>query len=87
MSVHIPCASFVATRRGFLPSRFSRTSTVPLTFCRRVAMRLGRYAADGEEREHVAHGHMPAWAQDDPRAYWQAADEHERANGRLYSEI
>ena len=26
--------------RGLLPSRFSRTSTVPLTFCRRVAMRL-----------------------------------------------
>ena len=25
--------------------------------------------------------------QEDPRAYWQAADEHERANGRLYSEI
>ena len=23
----------------------------------------------------------------DPRAYWQAADDHERANGRLYSEI
>ena len=30
---------------------------------------------------------MPEWAQDDPRAYWQAADEHERANGRLYSEV
>ena len=47
--------------------------------------REGRYAADGEEREeereHVEHGHMPAWAQDDPHAYWQAADEHERANG------
>ena len=53
--------------------------------------REGRYAADGEEREeereHVEHGHMPAWAQDDPHAYWQAADEHERANGRLYSEV
>ena len=49
--------------------------------------REGRYAADGEEREHVEHGHMPAWAQDDPRTYWHAADEHERANGRLYSEI
>ena len=53
--------------------------------------RDGRYAADGEEREeereHVEHGHMPAWAQDDPHAYWQAADEHERANGRLYSEV
>ena len=30
---------------------------------------------------------MPAWAQDDPHAYWQAADAHERANGRLYSEV
>ena len=49
--------------------------------------REGRYAADSEEREHVEHGHMPAWAQDDPHAYWQAADEHERANGRLYSEV
>ena len=49
--------------------------------------REGRYAADREEREHVEHGHMPAWAQDDPHAYWQAADAHERANGRLYSEI
>ena len=49
--------------------------------------RDGRYADDGDEREHVEHGHMPAWAEDDPRAYWQAADEHERANGRLYSEV
>ena len=49
--------------------------------------REGRYAADSEEREHVEHGHMPAWAQDDPHAYWQAADAHERANGRLYSEV
>ena len=49
--------------------------------------RDGHYAADREEREHVEHGHMPAWAQDDPHAYWQAADAHERANGRLYSEI
>jgi MobA/MobL family len=28
--------------------------------------------------------HMPAWAQDDPREYWDAADLYERANGRLY---
>ena len=49
--------------------------------------RDGRYADDGDEREHVEHGHMPAWAEDDPHAYWQAADEHERANGRLYSEV
>ena len=49
--------------------------------------REGRYEKDLEELEHTEHGHMPAWAQDDPRAYWEAADEHERANGRLYSEV
>ena len=49
--------------------------------------REGRYADDREERGHVEHAHMPAWAQDDPHAYWQAADAHERANGRLYSEV
>src|SRR4029450_6145597 len=27
---------------------------------------------------------MPTWAEDDPRDYWDAADLHERANGRLY---
>ena len=27
---------------------------------------------------------MPAWAEDDPREYWDAADLYERANGRLY---
>ena len=50
--------------------------------------REGSYSKkDPEECEHVEHGHMPAWAQDDPRTYWSASDEHERANGRLYREI
>ena len=30
---------------------------------------------------------MPAWAQDDPRTYWAASDDHERSNGRLYREV
>ena len=30
---------------------------------------------------------MPEWAQDDHGKYWEAADENERANGRLYSEF
>jgi MobA/MobL family len=29
-------------------------------------------------------GNMPSWAEDDPRAYWDAADLYERANGRLF---
>jgi len=27
---------------------------------------------------------MPDWAEDDPRTYWDAADLHERANGRIF---
>ena len=49
--------------------------------------REGRYEKDGEELEHKEHDNMPEWAKDDPRSYWQAADDHERANGRLYSEV
>ena len=49
--------------------------------------REGRYEKDGEELEHKEHENMPEWAEDDPEKYWEAADEHERANGRLYSEV
>jgi hypothetical protein len=44
-------------------------------------------AYDSEERDpaiYTESGHMPSWAEDDPRAYWDAADLYERANGRLY---
>ena len=49
--------------------------------------REGRYEKDREELEYKEHGNMPEWAGDDPGKYWAAADEHERANGRLYSEV
>ena len=49
--------------------------------------REGRYERDREELEYKEHGNMPKWAEDDPRSYWEAADEHERSNGRLYSEV
>ena len=49
--------------------------------------REGRYEKDCEELEHKEHGNMPEWAEEDPGKYWEAADEHERANGRLYSEV
>ena len=49
--------------------------------------REGRYERDLEELEYKEHGNMPEWAEDDPGKYWEAADEHERANGRLYSEL
>ena len=49
--------------------------------------REGRYEKDREELEHKEHDHMPEWAEEDPRSYWEAADEHERANGSLFREI
>ena len=49
--------------------------------------REGRYEPDREELEHRESGNMPEWAKDDPRSYWEAADEYERANGSLYREI
>lgn len=40
-----------------------------------------------EDLEATAHGNMPAWAAHNPAHLWQAADEHERANGATYREI
>ncbi|HKW00576.1 MAG TPA: hypothetical protein VJN96_12165 [Vicinamibacterales bacterium] len=42
---------------------------------------------DDEDRDpaiYTESDHMPSWAQEDPREYWEAADLCERANGRLY---
>ena len=49
--------------------------------------REGRYSSDRSEVEHTESGHMPEWAAEDPHAYWEAADAHERANGRLFREV
>lgn len=49
--------------------------------------RCGRYASDHEEVLHKGHGNMPAWASEAPRNYWEAADAHERANGRLFKQL
>lgn len=49
--------------------------------------RTGDYSRDRDEVLHSTSAHMPTWAAEDPRAYWQAADDHERANGRLFKEV
>ena len=57
--------------------------------------REGRYEEEHDGREdggrgevrHMESGNMPEWAADRPRSYWEAADVHERANGRLFREI
>ena len=49
--------------------------------------REGRYRRDAADLRDSEHGNMPEWAEDDPHSYWQAADQFERANGRLYREV
>ena len=39
---------------------------------------------DRDEAVYTESDHMPSWAQDDPRKYWDGADLYERENGRLY---
>ena len=39
---------------------------------------------DRDEAVHTESGHMPDWAEEDARVYWDSADLYERANGRLY---
>lgn len=45
-----------------------------------------RYERNATDVLYRESGHMPAWVTE-PRAYWIAADTHERANGRLFKEI
>ncbi|MDE0002693.1 MAG: MobA/MobL family protein [Rhodospirillaceae bacterium] len=47
--------------------------------------RTGRYAGGSAEVLWSASGNVPAWA-GDAAEFWRAADEHERANGRLFRE-
>ncbi len=57
--------------------------------------REGAYTKDRAELVHVESAHMPAWAlvaadgSASPAAipYWEAADLHERANGRLFKQL
>ena len=49
--------------------------------------REGKYERQDDELAHRESENMPEWAEDDPRSYWEAADEYERANGRLFREV
>ena len=52
--------------------------------------REGQYAdrlERGERLEATEAGNMPAWAQSNPQAFWQAADAFERKNGTTYREM
>ena len=52
--------------------------------------REAEYSRDRETADELLYtesGHMPAWADADPTTYWDAADLHERANGRLFKRV
>ena len=52
--------------------------------------REAEYSRDRETADELLYtesGHMPAWAEADPTTYWDAADLHERANGRLFKRV
>ena len=51
--------------------------------------REGKYAEKAvyELAVHVEHGNLPEFAEGSAHAFWRAADAHERANGRLWSEL
>ena len=49
--------------------------------------REGKYEHQDDERAHRESDNMPEWAEENPRSYWEAADAHERANGRLFREV
>lgn len=51
--------------------------------------RVGKHLKKGEKSDLVAteHGNLPNWANDNPLAFWKAADQHERVNGATYREL
>lgn len=80
------------------PARDSGSGTIHLSF-RAGSRATGSSAAaayayitrteqfadrDLDDVVYTESDHLPEWAKDHPEEFWAAADEHERANGRLY---
>lgn len=49
--------------------------------------RFGKYRQQSDKLVYLISENMPIWAIRKPRSYWNAADEHERVNARLFKEI
>jgi hypothetical protein len=64
----------------------SSSQAPPATAHAQYIAREGQYQGRGGV-ELVESGNMPEFAQADPLMFWTAADAHERANGRTYTEI
>jgi hypothetical protein len=53
-------------------------------------VREGKYAFGENEESDLANTHsanMPKWAEENPQAYWKAADEFSRSNGQVCKEV
>ena len=50
-------------------------------------MRTGKYGRDPGELLGACAGHLPSWAGGNPRVFFAAADEYERSNGRLFTQV
>ena len=44
------------------------------------------FHSDRDDLLVAGHGNLPAWAKDDPKAFWRAAEKGERKNGAVYRE-
>ncbi|WP_263386017.1 MobA/MobL family protein [Granulicella arctica] len=64
----------------------SSSQAPPAAAHARYLAREGQYQQRGGV-ELVEFGNMPEFAQADPHSFWVAADAHERANGRTYTEL
>jgi hypothetical protein len=64
----------------------SSSSAPPAAAHADYIMRDGQYAQRGSV-ELVESGNLPEFTKSNPRAFWLAADTHERANGRTYTEL
>jgi hypothetical protein len=74
-------------RMAIVHVAFKSSSTAPP-----AAAHAQYIARDGQYQERgglelVESGNMPEFAQADPHSFWVAADAHERANGRTYTEL
>jgi len=64
----------------------SSSQALPAAAHAQYIAREGQYQQRGGV-ELVESGNMPEFAQADPHSFWVAADAHERANGRTYTEL
>jgi hypothetical protein len=74
-------------RMAIVHVSFKSSSTAPPAAAHaQYIAREGQYLQRGGV-ELVESGNMPEFAQADPHSFWVAADAHERANGRTYTEL